>query len=58
MKNDISQKNTWKYDISFKWLEKITFPKEVAFEYELSCGIWKDGTFSLENMIFFLWTEN
>ena len=28
MKDDLSQKNTWKYDIFFKCLEKIVFPKK------------------------------
>ena len=28
MKDDLSQKNTWKYDIFFKCSGKIIFPKE------------------------------
>ena len=31
--------------------------KKIVLEYDLSCIIWKD-CFFLENMIFFLWTEN
>ena len=27
MKDDLSQKNIWKYDIFFKWSEKMVFPK-------------------------------
>ena len=58
MKDGLSQKNTWKYDIFFKCLEKIVFPKKIALEYDLSCVIWKDSIFSPENMIFLLWKEN
>ena len=57
MKDDLSQKNTWKYDIFFKYPEKMFFPKKIALEYDLSCIIWKDGIFFPEN-IFFLWSEN
>ena len=55
MKNDLSQKNTWKYDIFFKCPEKMVFPKKIALEYDLSCGIWKDGiSFSRKYDIFSL----
>ena len=57
MKDDLSQKNTWKYDIFFKCPKKMVFPKIITLEYDLSCIIWKDVFFP-ENMIFFLWTEN
>ena len=30
MKDDLSQKNTWKYDIFFKCPEKMVFPKKNA----------------------------
>ena len=53
MKDDLSPKNTWKYDIFFKYPEKMVFPKKIAMEYDLSCIIWKDDTFSAENIIFF-----
>ena len=53
MKDDFKT-NTWKYGIIFKCPEKMVFPKKIALEYVLSCIIWKNGTFSLENMIFFL----
>ena len=46
MKDDLSQKNTWKYDIFFKCPEKMVFPKNIALEYDLSCIIWKYGIFS------------
>ena len=44
MKDDLSQKkkNTWNYDIFFKFSEKMVFPKKIALEYDLSCIIWKD----------------
>ena len=29
MKDDLSQKNTWKYDIFFKCSEKMVFPKKL-----------------------------
>ena len=58
MKDDISQNNTWKYDIFFKCAEKMVFPKQIALEYDLSCIIWKDVIFLPKSMIFFLWTEN
>ena len=45
MKDDLSQKNTWKYDIFFKCPEKMVFPKKTTLEYDLSCTIWKDGIF-------------
>ena len=57
MKDDLSQKNKWKY-IFFKCPEKMVFPKKIALEYDISCIIWKYGIFFLESMIFFHWTEN
>ena len=53
MKDDLSQKNTWKYDISFKCPEKMVFPKKIAFEYDLSFIIWKDGIFFRKIYFFF-----
>ena len=55
MKDDLSQKNTRKYDIFFKLSEKMVFSKRVAPGHDLSCIIWKDGIFFPENIIFFLW---
>ena len=45
MKDDLSQKNTWKYDIFFKCLKKMVFLKIIALEYDLSIIIWKDDIF-------------
>ena len=52
-KDDLSQKNTRKYDIFFKISEKITFPKGAAPAHDVSCIIWKDSIFFPKNMIFF-----
>ena len=43
MKDDLSQKNTWKYDIFFKCPKKMVFPKKIALKYDISCIIWKDS---------------
>ena len=53
MKDDLSQKSTWKYDIFFTYSEKMVC-SELALEYDLSCIIWKDGIFFPEN----IWAEN
>ena len=45
MKDDISQKNTWKCDTFFKCSEKMVFPKKIVLEHDISCVIWKDGIF-------------
>ena len=55
MKDDLSQKNTRKYDIFFKVSEKMVFSKRAAQGHDLSCIIWKDGIFFPKNMIFFPW---
>ena len=53
MKDDLSQKNIWKYDIFFKCSEKIVFPKKIALEYDLSSTIKKGGiSFSRKYDIF------
>ena len=54
MKDDLSQKNAWRYDIFFKCPKKMVFPKKFALEYNLSCIIWKDGIFSGKYDIFSL----
>ena len=54
MKDDLSQKNTRKYDIFFKLSKKMVFLKKVTPEHP--CIIWKDGVFSRKN-IFFLGQE-
>ena len=38
-KDDLSQKNTWKY-VFFKY---DGFYKKIAQDYEYFCNIWKDG---------------
>ena len=57
MKDDLSQKNTRKYDIFFKVSEKMVFSKRAAPGHDLSCIIWKDGIFSRKHDIF-SWTES
>ena len=46
MKNDLSQKNTWKYNIFFKCAGKMVFPKKITLEYDLSCCIIWEGDMS------------
>ena len=54
MKDDVSQKNIWKYDIFFKCSEKMVFPKQIPLEYDLSYITRKDGiSFSQKYNIFF-----
>ena len=36
-------KNTWKYDIFFKYFEKTVFQKKIALEYDFTFIIRKDG---------------
>ena len=43
MKNNLSQKSTWKYDIFIKCSEKMIFPKKITQEYDLSYIMKKDG---------------
>ena len=50
MKDDLSQKNTWKYDIFFKLSEKMVFPKRATPAHDLSCITWKDGIFSRKHI--------
>ena len=52
MKDDLSQKNTRKYDIFFKCFEKMVLSKETTLGHDLSCIIWKDGIFSLKTYFF------
>ena len=54
MKDDLSQKNTRKYNIFFKLSENMVFSKRATLGHDLSCIIWKDRVFS-ENLIFFPW---
>ena len=52
MEDDLSQKNTKKYDIFFKLSEKMVFTKRAAPAHDLSCIIWRNGIFSWKNDIF------
>ena len=54
MKDDLSQKNTRKYDVFFKLSEKIVFPKRVAPADDLSCIIRKDRIFFPKTWYIFL----
>ena len=56
MKDDLSQKNTWKHDIFFKYSEKMAFPKNWNMIFLKSSG--KMAFIFPENVIFFLWMEN
>ena len=51
MKDDLSPKTTWKYDIFFKCSEKMVFPKK------LHCITWKDSNFFTQKyyIFFFGW---
>ena len=50
MKDNLCQKNTWQYDIFYKYSEKMVSPKTITLEHDLSCCvIWKDDkSFSLD----------
>ena len=51
MKDNHSEKNTWKYDIFCKCFRKMVFPKNIELEYNIPCIINKDDIFYPENMI-------
>ena len=53
MKDDLSRKNTWKYDTFFKCPEKMVFPKKIELEFDLSCIIWRDAFFFRKIWYFF-----
>ena len=53
MEDDLSQKNTLKYDILFKRSEKMVFSKRAAQGHDLSCIIWKDSIFFPKTWYFF-----
>ena len=57
IKDDLSQKNTRKYDISFKLSEKMVFWKGATPGDDLSCIIWKNGIFFPKTRYFFLGQE-
>ena len=54
MKDDLSQKNTPKYDIFFELSEKMVFSKRATPGHYLSSIIWKDGFFSRKHDFFSL----
>ena len=43
MKDDLSQKNTRKYDIFFKLSEKMVFSKRATPGHDHSSIMWRDG---------------
>ena len=51
MKDDLSQKNTWNYDIFFKCSEKMVFPKKL--DWNMIFLIWRVISFSRKYDIFF-----
>ena len=53
MKDDLSQKNTWKYDIFFKCSEKMVFPKKSHWNMIFLVLSGKMIFLFPENMIFF-----
>ena len=58
MKDDLSQKNTWKYDIFFKCSEKMVFPNKSHWNMIFLLSSGKTGFLFPEKMIFFLRKEN
>ena len=59
MEDDLSQKkNTWKYDIFCKCLEKMVYPKKHRARKWSFLYYLERWYFSPENIIFFLRTEN
>ena len=54
MKDDLSQKNTWKYDIFFIRSEKMVFPKLSHWNMIFLISSGKMAFLFLENMILFL----
>ena len=48
------QKKPSKYDIYFKFTEKMDFSKRIAPGYDFSCTIWKGGIFPRKHGIFSL----
>ena len=59
MKNDLSQKSTWKYDILFKCSEKMVFPKKSLWNIIFLVVSVKMIFLFPENVIlFFTWKHN
>ena len=57
MKDDLSEKNTWNYDIFFKCSEKMIFSKRLHRNMIFLVLSGKIVFFS-QKMMFFLWKEN
>ena len=53
MKDDLSQKNTQKYDIFSKCSENMVFSIRIVPGHDLSCTIWKGGIFFPKTWYFF-----
>ena len=51
-KDDLSQKNTWKYDIFFKCSEKMVFPKKFAWTWSFLWYLERVYFFFPENLIY------
>ena len=58
MKDDLSLKNAWKYDIFFKCSEKIVFSKKSHWNMIFLLSSGEMAFLFSENMIFFLRKEN
>ena len=58
MKDDFSQKNTWKYNIFLKCSEKLIFSKKSHWNMIFLISSGKMAFHFPKNMIFFLLTEN
>ena len=58
MKDDLSQKNAWKYDIFFKCSEKVVFPKKSHWNMIFLLSSGKMAFLFPKYMTFFLRTEN
>ena len=54
MKDDLPQKNIWKYDIFFKCSERMVFPKKSHWNMTFPVSSEKMAFLFLENMIFSL----
>ena len=54
LKDDFSQKNTWKYDIFFELSEKMVFSKRAILGHDLSLLSGK-MVFFYDNMILLSW---
>ena len=58
MKDNLSQKNAWKYDIFFKCSEKMVFPNKSHWNMIFLLSSGKTALLFPEKVIFFLRKEN